>query len=430
MKLSAQQQNTVNQLQHRQTAVIIAPTGAGKTATLLHTIMAKGGKWIVACPAKVVQVWPDEVIKWQLPLSVVSLIGTPEQRQEWLQVEADIYVVSLNNLEWLLNQNHSCNSILIDELSKACGKQTTGLKKKAQDKLVTRFGMTATPVSENFQNLYGMFRIIDPSVLGTRKESYMTRYFYPTDYKQYNWELKANAADEIMRLISPNLVTIDYDKVSSLPPKLEEEVVFTMPVATRKVYDQMREDMLLNEGEIIAANAAVLTSKLRQIASGFALDVDGNPVQYDTARADAALSVIDSSGEQIVVIYEYDHQRAMLETLLEHNDISYISVYGGSDTTLDLFLSKRCRVLIAQQRTLSHGVDGLQNVCHKLMFFQPLWSADVTEQAIGRVWRQGQTRPVEIIYLIADNTIDDLVINRVDNKGKYMKLFMEHIKNG
>jgi hypothetical protein len=38
--------------------------------------------------------------------------------------------VSLNNLDWLLDQPHGCDGIVIDELSKAAGKQTAALRKR------------------------------------------------------------------------------------------------------------------------------------------------------------------------------------------------------------------------------------------------------------------------------------------------------------
>ena len=84
---------------------------------------------IVACPPKVISVWPSEVKKWDhlKGLKVSTLLGDISQREAKLALPSDILVVSLNNLEWLLKQDHGCDGIIVDELSKAAGKQTKGL---------------------------------------------------------------------------------------------------------------------------------------------------------------------------------------------------------------------------------------------------------------------------------------------------------------
>jgi SNF2 family DNA or RNA helicase len=58
-----------------------------------------------------------------------------------------------------------------------------------------------------------------------------------------------------------------------------------------------------------------------------------------------------------------------------------------------------------------------------------MWSRDATEQAIGRVWRTGQTKEVNVTTLVCDDTLDDLVMQRVEDRGEWMKLFKKHLEN-
>lgn len=433
LTLSNDQAKAVKDIAKRDQAIIIAPTGAGKTVTLLHAIAQRHEKFIVACPPKVINVWPNEAGKWGLPLTVTPIVGTPAERANLLRLHADVLVVSLQNLSWLLQRNHGATGILIDELSTACGKNTAALKTKSTAKITTRYGMTATPVSENFQKLYDMFRVIDNgATFGTRKESYLNKYFIATDYKGYNLVLRADAAKQITELAAKSVVHLRYDKKHLLPPVEQIEQVFVMPKSTREQYDIMRRDLLIHhESDIsIAPNLAVLTSKLRQIASGFILDEAQNVQTFDNARAQACMRYIDSlNGEKVVIIYEYTEQRIALMKLLDRAGVQAVQVYGGSKETLQEFTEGAASVLLAQKNTLSHGVDGLQHVCRNLLFYQPIWSADATEQAIGRLWRQGQQHPVSVNYLICDDTIDDVVMARVDGKAEYMKLFLQHLES-
>ena len=56
-----------------------------------------------------------------------------------------------------------------------------------------------------------------------------------------------------------------------------------------------------------------------------------------------------------------------------------------------------------------------------------MWSRDAMEQAEGRLWRTGATKPVNIYTLVCDNTLDDLVVNRVEDRGVWMKIFKKHL---
>ena len=86
------------------------------------------------------------------------------------------------------------------------------------------------------------------------------------------------------------------------------------------------------------------------------------------------------------------------------------------------------QILLAQINSVSHGVDGLQDVAHNALYYHPVWSRDAWEQAYGRLWRTGQKFPVDITTLICNDTLDDIVVSRVEDRGDYMKLFAAHFK--
>lgn len=225
---------------------------------------------------------------------------------------------------------------------------------------------------------------------------------------------------------------VNTNKADSLPPIEYEEVGFDMPVDTRTYYDNMRRDMLLEgSSDVVAVNMAVLSSKLRQISSGFAITEDESIVEFDTQRAKTLVSLLNEQPERpALIIYEYTKQREQIEAELEQNGSRYISVFGGSDKheAIEGFKAGKYQYLIAQQNTLSHGTDGLQYACDHIIFFHPLWSNDNTIQSIGRVWRQGQTKPVTCTTLVCEDTVDDLVLARLDGKAEHMSVFLKHLR--
>ena len=430
--LEPKQQAAIDRLYEHGHTILIAPTGAGKTVICLTAIreLIDGGwlaRVVVTCPAKVVEVWPKEVGKWEhlAGLRVVALTGTPKERFEALKQDSDVIVISLNNFVWLLEQLHGCDGVVVDELSKASGKQARKLGTKKRGRMFTwRVGMTATPVSQDFQKLYGMCRIIDGGkALGTRKQKYLTDYFTP-DYNGHTWELRPGADALIMGRVKPLVHTVEDTKKEELPPLHMHDMRFDMPVKTRAIYNKMRVDMVFDG--IAAANQAVKSGKLRQIASGFMYGEDENEDGkleefiefYDNARTEQAFKwVAQLANRPGIIFYEYVEQLNRLMTVLVDHHIPFTCSKDGLG-----------QILLTQIDSLSHGVEGLQHRYADLLFFQPMWSRDSTEQAIGRVWRKGQTQEVHVTTLICNDSLDDGVVDRGGDRALWMELFIKHLK--
>jgi SNF2 family DNA or RNA helicase len=421
---------------------LVADTGEGKTAICLHAIdqycydSGTITQCIVAAPAAVIDHWPAEAIKWGLNfghLDVQVAKGTPAERLKVVNNNPPVLVVSLNNLEWLLEQNPKAEMIIVDELTTASGKQTRKLRnKKWREQIRIRVGMTATPVSESFEKLFAMTRVVDCGErLGRSKEGYMNKYFYTTDYKGYKWALKEGSAAQIMNKVDDILYTVKSDKHLTLPPVNEKYEVFTMSDDAKKAYADMKRDMVveITSDDAVAPNAAVASGKMRQIASGFVIPESGIVHQFDDKRAIAVKQWVDElEGRKGVVLYQFNHQRTQLNLLLKNYNEVY--AYGGSDRSAAIvaFKTGNAQILIAQERVLSHGVDGLQHVCSDLLFMQPPWSADTKIQAIGRLHRTGQKNPTNVTTLMAEGSLDYLVEDRQGTKAENMKKFLQHLR--
>ena len=418
--MNTKQQTAISRLYSEDYTLLVAPTGAGKTVICLTAIkeLIDAGvlnRVIVAAPAKVVEnmVWTKERLKWDhlSGMRVLNITGDAKKRGSLLAYantnDYDAIVISLNNLDWLLEQGHGkghgCDGIIIDELSKAAGKQTAGMRsKKKADCFKWRVGMTATPVSQDYQKLYSMARILSPDYLGTSKQRYLDQYFY-SDYQGYNWTLRDGADELIAAKIAPLVHLVEDTKANDLPACREHVITFDMPDDTRVVYNDMKKHMIA--GDVEAANEAVKSGKLRQIASGFMYEDDDKVVYLDRSRVDAMRSWADAlDGNTGIIFYEFVEQGKQLVL-----------------TTPD---NVRC----VQIQSMSHGVDGLQHEYADLLFLQPPWSRDNKEQAIGRVWRTGQTKEVNVTTLVCNDTLDELVMTRVEDRGEWMKLFKQHLK--
>lgn len=415
--LTPDQTAAVQRLYEYNETILVAPTGAGKTVIALTAIqeLIEAGELsrvVYAAPPKVIARLAEEGEKWAhlRDLNIVPLIGSGEKRNRLCHVsDGHVYAISLQNLASLLEKkDFRFDGIVIDELSTACGKQSAKLKLKRFDHVLWRVGMTATPVSQDFIKLYAMCRIIDRGrALGTNKEKYLKTYFTP-DYMGYNWTLSPDADALILERIRPLVHVMADDKASKLPPIRFSTFTFEMPEKTRPFYEEMKTHQA--NAHVIADNAAVASGKLRQIAAGFSYvrddDDTAEVVRYDTERLDALDQLLRGIGGDTLVFYEYVIDR-------EH---------------VEIICNKHPNTHCAQIRSMSHGVDGWQHRVNHVVFLQPNWSRDVTEQAYGRVWRQGQERPVTVWTIECEGSLDQVVTARVAGNAKWMEMFRQHLE--
>lgn len=436
--LTPAQRQAIDHLTHHLSTLLVAGTGAGKTAIGALTAQHYANhssiqRVIIAAPPNVLDHWMKEARKWHVDTRRWCILsGTPMDRVKYLgSGRYNVFIISLANLHWITQQEHPSTAIIIDELSKVTGKASVGLRaKRTRQPFVVRIGMTATPVSEDYIKLFNMAKTLDlGDSLGKRKESYMHTYFTSTDYKGYNFKLKPFAATRIMEKVKYLVYVVGYIKADHVPAFVAEELSFQMSDDARRLYQQMSKDMLLPEHDVVAPNLAVASGKLRQITSGFVIGESGKPGEIDMNRAIAAAAWTKENTRKKVIVYEYDYSRYQLEVLLRQAGTSYRVASGETDTKAEIqaFITGGAEILLAQFKTLSHGVNGLQDVCHDMLMYQPIWSADANEQLIGRLHRQGQKEAVSVTYLVAEDSVDDLILARVDGKSVNMKTFMKFL---
>ena len=453
--LTDDQNDAIDRLYNFDETFLVAPTGAGKTAIVLTAIselIAEGvlSRVLIIAPLKVcLTTWANEDEKWDHlnHMRIALVVGSPVERIAAMGSAADIAIVNEENVEWLLDCGFHTefDGLVIDETSR--WSQIGGSRYKALRKVVKGFkwrvGMTAEPVSEDWVRLYGQLRLIDlGKSLGKSKDRYLRKHFYPTDWEQRNWEVFPAHAEKIAAKLKPIVHVMPDYKANTLPEKRVTYVPITLPAEAFRRYTRMRIDSILNvEGETIQAGSrAVLSGKLEQIAAGFSYldDEDGTGtssrdwISHHFKKINWAfvrVCEILGDGESVIVVYWYQAERdALREIWPDALEIS--GTPKQISTAMAKWKERTGQIMLLQPSSASHGVDGLQETCHKQLWLNPIWSKDKTNQCGDRLWRRGQRFPVEIEIAVAIGTVDEIKRNSVEIKGDHHELFLEHLGEG
>jgi len=409
-------------------ALFVSP-GKGKTVvtlTALDTLATCGqlrGALIVA-PLRVCSItWPAQVARWaHTSWMRVANLRTAEGLQAWLDGTADIYLINSellpNRLPLMFPRKKTfvcpVDTLVIDELSLAKNPQSKRFKAlfKHLGAITRRWGLTGTPIPNNYLDLWMQVRMLDDGKrLGKTFSSYKDEWFYPADYMGYTYKLITGAKEQIDRRLS-DLALVMVGDPNDLPSSSIIDIPAALPPAARNQYKTLEKEMLaeIADGEITAPSAGVLVNKLLQMTSGAVYDEDRNVLPVHDAKLDALRGLLDKhKGEPVLILTAFKHESArILAAIPEARMFDELFLRDWQDG--------RIPVWVADPRSLSHGIDGLQKSCRIAIWCSLTYSHETYVQTNARLIRTGQTAETIIYRIICPGTIDDAVAEALRDK--------------
>ena len=466
MRLKPYQHIGIEHVMSTPRSAVWAKPGMGKTAIALHALatlhlLGDVKHILVIAPKRVAEfVWSEEVEKWPDVKAVlgapVVLSGQPtDHRAFLLRRRATVYTISWELIPWLvrtLGRRWYFDAVVADESSKLKGfrtKQGTArpraLAKVAHSKVKRFIELTGTPAANNLSALWGQLWFLDAGHrLGTSFEAFKSRWFREVGERgKTKLAPAAWAQDQVTALTSDLALTLDPKDWFDLREPVHTTVSIKLPKAAQDVYARVQREMyaeLLHSNEkVVAFSAAAKTMKSLQIASGavFVHEEEGEKDDSDrkweevhTAKMEALRDIIDETADSAVLVAY--HFRPDLYRILN-------AFPGAVDLAtpkgLKRFRDGNADIGVAHPASVGHGVDGLQHVCNSLVFFTNWWDAEYREQMIERVgpMRQlqaGNDRPLFLYDLVAEKTIDELVMLSLKTKRAVQDVVLEAAKKG
>jgi superfamily II DNA or RNA helicase len=411
-------------------ALFVSP-GKGKTVvtlTALDTLATIGqlkGALIVA-PLRVCSItWPAQVARWaHTSWMRVANLRTAAGMQAWLDGSADIYLINSELLPNRLPQMFPkrkgflppVDTLVIDELSLAKNPQSKRFQAlhKHLAAIPRRWGLTGTPIPNNYLDLFMQIKMLDDGQrLGRTFSDYKSDWFYPADYMGYSFKLQTGAKEQIDRRLA-DLALVMVGDASDLPASSIIDIPATMPADAAKQYRTLQKEMLaeIADGEITAPSAGVLVNKLLQLTSGAVYDEDRNVLTVHDAKLDVLRDLLAKhKGEPVLVLCAFKHESARILNALPQARMF-------DEFQLAEWQAGKIPVWVADPRSLSHGIDGLQKSCRIAVWCSLTYSHETYVQTNARLVRTGQTAETIIYRIICPGTIDDAVAEALRDKSQ------------
>lgn len=238
--------------------------------------------------------------------------------------------------------------------------------------------------------------------------------------------------DDLSARLSTAMCVARKGEVLDLPPTMHVNRYCTLGDKARSAYNSVEKLLRADVagGTVTAANVLSRSVRLAQIANGFSVDSEtGKTLELGTEKRDALTDFLAdlSPSEQVAVFGNYHHDLDAIHHAAKACGRSSCEL-SGSRKQLPEWQAGEYNVIAVQYQSGGAGVD-FTCAAYQCHFAHP-WSLGDYEQALGRIDRAGQTRPVTYVHFIASETVDEQIMDALESKSSIAQAVMGRVGTG
>ena len=441
------QRYAINFIKEHPIAAILLDMGMGKSSITLTAIMDlmydtfEVSKVLIIAPLRVAKnTWSAEIEKWDhlKGLRYSIAVGSAAERKRALMAEADIYIINRENIPWLVEKSgmpFDYDMVVIDELSSFKNWQAKRFRAlmKVRPKVKRIVGLTGTPSSNGLMDLFAEYKILDMGErLGRFISQYRLDYFVPDQMNGpvvYSYRLRPGADRRIYNRISDITISMKGTDHLKMPELVNSEYMVYMDEHERRKYEQMKKNLVLSlpGGEVTAANAASLSGKLTQMANGAVYSDTGGIENIHDRKLDALEDMIEAAnGKSLLVAYWYKHDLSRIIKRLDELGVNYGKL--DTDESIRDWNAGRLEVGLIHPASAGHGLN-LQSGGSTLVWFGMIWSLELYQQTVARLWRQGQESGTVVVqHILTAGTVDERIMKALSAKDAAQSKLIDAVK--
>ncbi|WVR05791.1 hypothetical protein IAU60_002816 [Kwoniella sp. DSM 27419] len=422
-------------------------------------------KALIVCPVTLVDNWRKEFKKWvDRRVTVLAVDGADSSRiNSFIASDyTQVLIIGYERLRKEVKKLKSCippiDLIVCDEGHRLKSKDSKNQTIKMFDELKTqrRIILSGTPIQNQLTEYWAMANFTCPGILG-KYSAFNKQYEKPimagraVGASAKAVELGEERAMELTRLSKEFVLRREAHVLSNFLPPKSEYVVFAAPsllqlsvlgsllnpsivsgfirgygAQSLALIDLMRKisnsPMLLRKKDDDGVGGDELGSAIAAAKAVIPLDTNVNDV-----RTSGKMVVLDKmlhslwheTNEKVVVVSNWTSTLNLLQDLLKIRKYHFVRLDGSTPQKQRQDLVDRFNRDTRRQDNFvfllsaKAGGIGLNLIgASRLFLFDSDWNPSTDLQAMARIHRDGQKRPVFIYRLLTTNTIDEKIYQR------------------
>jgi superfamily II DNA or RNA helicase len=393
--------------------------GLGKTVQALALLLrrAPDGPALVVAPTSVCGNWIAEARRFA-PTLDVHVFGPGERAKQLAEAGAHALVIcsyALLQQEAELFASRTWHTLVLDEAQAVKNFATKRAQAALALKADFRIATTGTPVENRLEELWTLFRFLNPGLLGSR-DRFNERFAGPIERSR-----DVHARTRLRRLVRPFLLRRTKSEVlEELPPRTEITITVEPDEREKALYEALRRDALAaiaRDGLPLERRRFEVLARLMRLRRAccdprLALpdaDVTG-------AKLDAFTLVVEdlvANRHKALVFSQFVDYLALLRAELDRIGVTYQYLDGSTPAAertkrVARFQNGEGDVFLISLRAGGFGLN--LTAADYVIVTDPWWNPAVEDQAASRAHRMGQERPVTVYRLVVKGSIEERIM--------------------
>jgi SNF2 family DNA or RNA helicase len=425
-------------------AAFLMEMGTGKTLAAIAVagkrfLDGKINRLLAVAPLSVLHVWESEFNKHaKFPYYIRKQSLDGEDKKDVLNV----FIVSYET-SWRVGDDiisWKPDMVIADESQriKNTDSKRTKFLHELGNKVKYKLILTGTPVTQSPIDLFAQYKFLNSSIFGDGITKFKDRY---AELDGFGKVLRYKNLDDL----SDRAYTIAYrvrkDEVLDLPPFIDE-IMYCELNESRVMYDQIRNEMKVAfaKGNVNYNEVLARLQKLSQIAGGFYSEIDGygerKIVQVGTEKLSLLRNIVSDlpTDKKFIIFCRYLSEISAVSQLLDEMQIKNQVITGATKMELrkDILerfkIEEELRCIVLNIQVGSVGID--LTAADTMIFYSHSYSYADYEQARARIHRTGQVNKCMYIHLVAKDTIDERVMESLEEKKDVAQQVVDRVNRG
>ena len=448
------QQHTVKFVLANKRAFVLNEMGTGKTLAALWACdilftAKKIRKVLIIGPLSTMRsVWFNE-ISLNLPHRKVTIAhGVRQLRVQAISSITEFVIINHDGIKIVEDEiiRQQFDIIIIDELTayKSHNSERSKCMKRisdAQDASKVRqrdgavWGMTGEITPNSPTEAFFPCKIVNPHNRWLPKYFGQFRDACMYMVNEQLWMPKPEAPQVVAMCVQP-AIRFTRDQCLDLPDTTYQTLDVPLTAEQIKYYEIMRKQALVetDNGNVSAANAAVMLNKLLQISAGAVKNDTGQVIEIGCKdRIDQLMDIFEETPQKKLVVFAT--YRASIELVLREltkRGVKCAAIHGDvaqnlRSSIIDRFQRGDLEVIVLQPQSSAHGIT--LTAASTIVWFSLIPSNELFQQGNARIIRAGQTRKTQIILFVstkAERHIAGILQRKGDLSREVLRLFIDH----
>jgi superfamily II DNA or RNA helicase len=276
-----------------------------------------------------------------------------------------------------------------------------------------RFALTGTPLENRLSELWSIFSIVNPQLLGSR-ERFEQRFVAPIERQADRQSLL-----RLQTLLRPFMLRRTREEVlSELPEKIEIVRYVKPEKEERQLYESMRKQafdriMQSSQQHPGQANMTALTELMRLRRACCDPKLVAPKWRGGRAKLEALRDLVDevrAAGNKALIFSQFVDVLTQVRIWLDKEKIAYEYLDGRTpaparQAAVDAFQSGSAELFLISLRAGGNGLN--LTAANIVIILDPWWNPAVEDQASGRAHRMGQERKVTVVRLVNQGSVEE-----------------------